>query len=459
MKHGINRCHMVSESAERLPEERLCLQGKRELETAKQFNVLVFPGGTEIGLEIRAALGACKEVTLFSAGLDVSNHAPFVYQRHFSLPGILDPGWIDALNEIVEDNGIDYIFPAYDDVLVALAENLDRIKARVVSSPPETCLITRSKLRTYRHLSGTVPVPTLYESPSMVRNFPVFLKPEKGQGSQRTHVANDSDELAGIVRKAKDLLILEYLPGEEYTVDCFTDRHAGLLFCGGRERVRVRSGISMNSKPVDDSGFSELARAISERLTFHGAWFFQVKRDGNGVLKLLEAAPRIAGTMALHRVLGINFPLLSIYEQEGVSVTILRNHINVEIDRCLINRYKHDLTYSVAYIDLDDTLVLHGEINLNLVKFLYQCINKGIRVVLLTRHAADVETTLRKHRLAGIFDQVIHVAHTGAKADHITESSAIFVDDSFSERREVSSRLGIPTFDSSMIEVLFDERR
>jgi carbamoyl-phosphate synthase large subunit len=459
VNHGSRGSHVVSESTAPLSNENICLQGQKRHHVAKQFNVLIFPGGTEIGLEIRTALGSCKEVKLFSAGLDVSNHAPFIFERHFCVPGIHEPGWIDCLNGIVDENDIDYIFPAYDDVLVALAENLDRIKARVVSSPPQTCFITRSKLLTYRHLNGAVPVPMLYESPSMVRNYPVFLKPEKGQGSQRTCLARDSHELAEVVREAKDLIILEYLPGEEYTVDCFTDRRSGLLFCGGRERVRVRSGISMNSRPVEDVRFAELARAISERLTFYGAWFFQVKRDTNGMLKLLEVAPRIAGTMALHRVQGVNFPLLSIYEQEGVSVTILRNHINIEIDRCLINRYRHDLSYTVAYIDLDDTLVLDGEVNVNLVKLLYQCINKGVRVVLLTRHAADLETTLGKHRLTGIFDKIIHVAHTEAKADHITESAAIFVDDSFSERKEVSSRLGIPTFDSSMIEMLFDERR
>ena len=101
-----------------------------------RYNVLVFPGGTEIGLEIRTALGACKEVKLFSAGMNVSNHAPFVFERHFCIPSIYDPSWIDSLNNVVDHNNIDYIFPAYDEVLVALANNLQRIKSAGCLLPP-----------------------------------------------------------------------------------------------------------------------------------------------------------------------------------------------------------------------------------------------------------------------------------------------------------------------------------
>ena len=33
---------------------------------------------------------------------------------------------------------------------------------------------------------------------------------------------------------------MDYLPGKEYTVDCFSHRTHGLMFCSGRERVRVK---------------------------------------------------------------------------------------------------------------------------------------------------------------------------------------------------------------------------
>jgi hypothetical protein len=214
----------------------------------------------------------------------------------------------------------------------------------------------------------------------------------------------------------------------------------------------------MDSKPVENDVFIEYARRISGKLDFHGAWFFQVKRDRLGIYKLMEIAPRIAGTMAVYRVLGVNFPLLSIYEQERIPVEIRINDVDVQIDRALVNRYRHQLSYGVIYVDLDDTLIVNGMVNTDLIRLLYQCINAGKRIVLLTRHAGDLGQCLREHHLAGMFDDVIQLEQTASKADCIHESNAIMIDDSFSERKQVSEKLGILTFDCSMIEMLFDDR-
>jgi hypothetical protein len=426
---------------------------------SKVYNILVFPGGTEIGLEIHKALSQCKDIRLFSAGLDVSNHAPFVYARHFLIPSIHDEGWLEHLNRVLADNAIDYIFPAYDDILVALLQNQGAIRAKVVSSPLDTAVITRSKSMTYSRMAGFLPVPEVYSDAASVDLFPVFVKPDKGQGSYDTHVVRNKEELEQLLEGNKGRIITEYLPGAEYTVDCFSDRAAGLLFCCGRERVRTKSGISMNSKIADfQDVFSEYARIITSRLVFHGAWFFQVKKDRCGVLKLLEVAPRIAGTMALHRAQGVNLPLLSIYEQERVPVVLLRNNTGIEIDRALVNRYRQQIEYAVVYVDLDDTLILNDKVNVPLISFLYQCLNKGKRVVLITKHDKDLKKTLEKYRLNNIFDEVIHLDRSDSKADHIDGHDAIFIDDSFSERKKVSEKLGIYTFDCSMLEVLLDER-
>ena len=426
--------------------------------SGRVYNVLVFPGGTEIGLEIGASLRDCKNVRLFSAAIDVSNHASFYFSRHFTLPGIHEPGWVDRLNELIERHAIDYIFPAYDDIISALSENAARLKCKVVTSPAETCRITRSKSLTYQHFAGVVPVPRMYASCDEVDRYPVFVKPDRGQGSRDTFTVANEERLRMIMKQYPQSLILECLPGAEYTIDCFSDRDAGLLYCSGRVRTRTRSGISMSSRVVRDEAFAQFANGISSRLQFHGAWFFQLKKDGAGSFKLLEAAPRIAGTMALNRVLGVNFPLLSLYEQERIPVTILTNPVEVEIDRALVNRYRHSLQFNTAYVDLDDTLIVNGQVNWRLAGFLYQCINRGIKIVLVTRHAHDVAQTLRQFRLSELFDKVIHVVPPACKSDYIQEKDAILIDDSFSERRAAVDRHGIPTFDCSMLEMLLDER-
>lgn len=424
----------------------------------KPRRILVFPGATEIGLEIQRALCQCREVVLSSAGADPPGHAPFIFRRHHPVASVHEAGWIDELNAVIEAEGVDYILPAHDDVIVALAKNVDRIRARVVSSPPRTCLITRSKSETYRLFDGVLRVPGMFRDVESVTTYPVFVKPDRGQGSRGATVARDRDELLAALAGDPTALILEYLPGREYTVDCFSDRERGILFCCGRERIRTRNGISMNSVPVDDPRFRRIAEQIIGKLELHGVWFYQVRMDARGDPCLLEIAPRVSGTMALNRVRGVNFPLLSIYELERIPVEILCNDIGVEIDRALTNRYRHDLKFKNVYVDLDNTLIRSGRVNVRLVAFLYQCINTGIRLTLITKSAEKLEGFLVSHRIGQIFDEIIQLEPSAEKAERVTEAASIFIDDSFRERAAVRSRRGIPTFDGSMIEMLLDER-
>lgn len=419
--------------------------------------VLVWPGGTEIGLEIRAALAWEKGVELVSANIDLPSHAPYAFARNVVLPSVHEEGWVDALAGVIRREGIDVVYPAHDDVLVALAERAAEVPAGVVASPAETCRITRSKSLTYRRLAGAVPVPEVIAGEPPRHRYPLFAKPDRGQGSAGARRLDGPDDLRR-ARAEGAALVTEYLPGEECTVDCFSDRERGLLAALPRRRDGMRAGIAMRSVPVEDAALRDYAVRIAERLELHGAWFFQTRRDRAGIHRLLEVAPRVAGTMALHRGLGVNFALLSLLERERVPVELAPNAMALRIDRALVNRYRHDLRFRAVYVDLDDTLIVRGAVNADLVRVLYQCLNAGRRLVLLTRHRGDLDATLARHRLAGLWDRVVRVADGAAKADHIEEADAILIDDSFSERMAAHHRLGIPTFDCSMIEVLADDR-
>lgn len=423
----------------------------------KKKNVLVFPAGTEIGLEIHAALHECKDIEIFGAGQNISNHAQFVYKEYHYLPSIHETDWLTPLVALCKKLAIDYIFPAYDDVIVALSQHQQEIPAHVIAPSVETCEITRSKALTYQKLASFLRVPHTYNDINQVQNYPVFVKPNRGQGSFGIHTAHNREELLHACASLPDPIISEYLPGEEYTVDCFSDREAGVLFAHARTRQRVRNGISVHSISVHLDEAWGLAEKIHAVLHLHGAWFFQLKRSADNELALLEVAPRIAGAMATHRVTGVNFPLLSIYEAERLPLSIFTNTHPIEVDRALCNRYKHTIRFSTLYVDLDDTLILNGEVNIKIISLIFQSLNQGKKVKLITRHRQDLTTTLRQHRLEGLFDAIIHLTNKEPKSSHINEKDAIFIDDSFAERREVFLACGIPTFDCSMVELLIQQ--
>lgn len=419
------------------------------------MNVLIFPGGSEIGLEIHKSLAYVRGVNLFSAGTDIPNHAPYVYKNHFIVPSIHENGWVDALNKIIIDNKIDYVFPAYDDIIIALLNN--DIKARVVASPKETCEIARSKKRTYSLLNGIVRTPNVYFNKDVT--YPIFAKPDKGQGSENATIINTPEEAATYeLQHPNDWLFMENLPGKEYTIDCFTDRERGLLYCAPRLRRRIRNGITVNSVPVSDDIFYVDAKKINSTLKLYGAWFFQMKENKDGVLTLLEIGTRIGGTMATDRANGVNLPLLSIYEQARLPYEVVPRVNYVEIDRSLTNRYKSNLSYKHVYVDYDDTVIVHGKVNDLLIRYLYQCMNRGIDFTLITKHVGDLIPELITNRLEGLFRQIIQIPPKDNKWVYMDRKDSIFIDDSFKERQEVEDNVHIPTFDCSQLELLIDER-
>ncbi len=146
-----------------------------------------------------------------------------------------------------------------------------------------TCRVTRSKLATSQKLRNAVPTPTLFQSAEEIGKFPVFLKPDRGQGAQRTGRAKDQEELQAMLRADPDRLLLEYLPGKEYTVDCFSDRDRGLLYAAGRERRRVRNGIAMDCAFVEDPRFHDYATRINAELElFTALGFFRSRKMATG---------------------------------------------------------------------------------------------------------------------------------------------------------------------------------
>ncbi len=81
--------------------------------------------------------------------------------------------------------------------------------------------------------------------------YPVLVKPDRGQGSSDVQRVDNAEQLAIALRRIADPIICEYLPGDEYTVDCFSSANEGLLFAGARRRNRTRNGISVNTDTLD----------------------------------------------------------------------------------------------------------------------------------------------------------------------------------------------------------------
>lgn len=425
-----------------------------------EHKILVFPAGTEIAFEIHNALRNNKMVELYGS-TSVPCHANLLFKNCVDgLPFANDPLLIDALNTLIDKWGIEFIYPAHDDALLRLTKDQDQLHAKVITSTHFTVSICRNKADTYFYLRDAWYMPDVYWNDFDIKEFPVFLKPAVGQGSTGTKIVTNRDQLWDFLRTVRcEYVMCEYLPGKEFTVDCFTDRNGTLRYVGQRTRERIRSGIAVRSRFVKtEDNVMEIADSLNTMFDFNGAWFFQLKEDKNGELKLMEVAPRIAGTMGLTRNIGVNLPLLTLYNNLGMDVEIIKNPNELLLDRAFISRFQTDIDYENVYVDLDDTLIIKGKVNVYLLAFLYQCRDKGKNLILLTKHAGNAIQTLDDHSIdMNLFDSIINIPDWAEKS-HFIRPNSIFIDDSFAERKKVADAWGIPVFDTDMVESLFDWR-
>lgn len=421
-----------------------------------KINVLIFPCETNSN-ELHDALSYCFNINVYGAS-SVQRHGKYIYSNYnCELPLCSSLNFLQVFNEYIDEQQIDLIFTSHDSIALYLAEHANEIHAQVVQKDVQTVRICRSKILTHDTFYDCEFVPKRYTTIEEVV-FPAFVKPDEGEGGHGAFVCMETAQLSTL--DFHDFLITEYLPGTEYTVDCFTDKNGALSYVSPRTRERTFGGITSAGRtiPVTDE-IRYIAECINNRLSFLGLWYFQLREDKDGHLKLMEISVRCAGTMCMTRAKGVNLPLLTVYAALGYDTTIYDNGYQVLCDRSLISRYDMHIDYTDVYIDFDDTITLRGEVNTLAMFFLYQCQNKGKKVHLLTRHIYNIHNTLQKYAISeNLFEDIIAVAENESKSKYINVESAIFIDNMFKERTEVHNLLGLPVFDADAFEFLLDWR-
>jgi len=424
------------------------------------FNILVFPCASGIGQEIYNSLNNKKNINLVGINQSNKNAGYYLYNNYECLNyNMNDNEFLEELNNIIEKYKIDYIFPAFDDTIVYLKENEDKLKCKnILTSSLSTVKICRSKELTYEKLCNKVSIPIIYNNIDEINTYPVFIKPDIGSGSINCFKFDNHESLKNYLDKTNDkYLIMEYLPNKEYTIDCLSDLSNNLLYNNARERGIYKNGISILTSNIVDEKINletqKIAEIISKELKMQGAWFFQMKLDNNNNLKLLEVAPRIAGAMALSRYIGINLPLLNLEIFLNNKIKINKLNLFVSNYKIYNNYIKSNIIFEDVYVDLDDTLIINNEINTNLLAKIYKLKQKH-KIFLISRHKFNILDTLKKFFIdINLFDDIIHIIDRNIKKSSFLKSNDILIDDSFSERNDCYEN-NILAIDTDIIELL-----
>ena len=295
-------------------------------------NVLIIPCATQIGVEQYNSLKFNKYFKLTGAS---HNDSDDLFSNFIKLNYALEnPKFIDEIKFIVKKYNIDILLPSHDEVLYIL-KNIPELENIIPGSSKKIINTCRFKSKTYDKLSTH---PELLNSiPRYQTIKPGFLKPDKGQGSKGGIYINN------------DYVHCEYLPGKEYTVDCFTNHKNQLIYVNPRLRKTVINGISETTSIVDIPHVKQIATKINTLFRFKGSWFFQLKQDKNNNLKFLEIAPRIGGGSNINRLNGVNLTLSDLYQHLGYDINIVPQNLITEVNRKIP---KYNLNFDTLFVNL-----------------------------------------------------------------------------------------------------------
>lgn len=219
----------------------------------KKVNVLIFPSGGENAINIYDSLKYNLHFNLYGA-TSVEDYSVSLYKKeNFSLDNyyITDSNFIKKFNELLQKFSIDYIIPTHDTIALYLMEHQNEIKSQVVCSPVETTIIANSKKKILETVKGKWYCPKIYRSTEEIDAYPVFLKPDVGAGAKGTFLAKTKEETEKFINNNNNIVITEFLPGEELTVDCFTDRKRKFDFYRSKNKRKNYYGDFLYIKNIN----------------------------------------------------------------------------------------------------------------------------------------------------------------------------------------------------------------
>ena len=262
-----------------------------------------------------------RDVRLVGTDMSARSIGAHLCDAFHLVPAGADPGFADAVREIVELEHVDVVLPQSSFDLEGLAAHRERFPVPVLVSGPDAIHRSNDKAETYAFLHRLgLPAPAFRrvnggaEVDAAARELgyperPVCFKPVFSSGSRgfrvldptvdRAHqllherpgsVAMRLEEAVELLPESggPDLLVMELATGGERTIDGIADGRRVVL---GHPKTReaMRAGLAMHFVTLDDPALMEVADAIVAELGIE--WFFNIQLVGEMVI---EVNPRIS---------------------------------------------------------------------------------------------------------------------------------------------------------------------
>lgn len=297
--------------------------------TSSPTNVLFLAAGRRVSLvrEFRRALESLGDAgRVITEDATRSAPAHVVSDAQVALPRCTVPGYVDQLIDLCRRESVRLIVPLIDTVLPVLAPHRAAVEAIGVTalvSSPETAAIGHHKGNTgaffRRHGFAT---PRIFEAAEIATlapsDFPVFVKPPMGSSSIGAEKVTTRTHLDYRLSREPDLLVMECVAGDEYTVDVYVDLKGTPRCAVPRKRLEVRAGEVSKGLTVRDTAIIEQSMAVAAALPGAvGCITLQCFKRPDGTVCFIEINARFGGGYPLSWHAGANYPRWLLQEVRG----------------------------------------------------------------------------------------------------------------------------------------------
>jgi carbamoyl-phosphate synthase large subunit len=329
----------------------------------RPLRVLVTGAGGPAAIAAMKSLAADPSVELLAADMDPWAAGLYLVpsQARTLIPPGDAPDFADVVLARCRALGVHVVLPTVDAELRPLARARPVFAAAGIDlllAPAEALDVILDKLTLAQRCAGIVRVPRTELFDSLVDPaawiYPVIVKPRTGSGSRGIAQVGSAAELAALERSPR-LLVQEFLPGEEYSIDVLADAAGHVIASVPRLRARVDSGVSVGGRTVRDTELSSFGRAVAEVTGITFVANVQCKRDAGGRPALLEVNPRMPGTLGLTIASGVDMPRLALAALRGEPVPAAMGFRECAVVRFLDERVIDPADIASVGLDLSGT--------------------------------------------------------------------------------------------------------
>ena len=263
---------------------------------------------------------------------DCSELAPALYDAdtYHIAPRIDAEGYIDTVIDICKKENINGALSLIDPELSLLAANEERFKAigtTIIGSSYDLCKMALDKMQMYRWLAdhgyncarSWMNKEEFYKAVETGEvSYPVFVKPYRGSASISIFKVYDKETVDLLFAHENDLMIQEFLNGQEIGADVYIDLFSGeVVSIFTKKKIKMRAGETDKSVSFKDEKLFELI----EKFVLEAGYRGQIDIDIfeiNGEYYISEVNPRFGGGYPHAYECGCNHMKLILNNLKGI---------------------------------------------------------------------------------------------------------------------------------------------